>query len=245
MNDAQNAVAYEVDFPEAQYKIETEAGVTEYQLVDLVKIFRVYLAQYPNNDPTQQPTFQQALVPVDIDLLEGDSLEQWDGGQQTPPTGYPANTPAWLAQQQQPSQYPVTSMFNRTPVPTGLPWRLQAFGNQRPRYYLRGGNIGIVPTPNLGTYWIVVDHVPVPFGMQQSSDLSAFPARFKDAIAYKVCEYASLADKSSDSEVYQAKYELELGKLRQWRTTLQVNQPNKVLPITKRTWFRRRRTGWN
>jgi hypothetical protein len=250
INDAQNAVAYEVDFPEASEHYGTVNGQTEYQLVDLVKVLRVYVT----NGISQQP-----LIGTDITLLEGRTRDIFDQSSGIRSNG-PAMTPQWLAQQ--PSSYPIIGGWHGQglPAPVNSMWH-NIFGahgaqRQRPEYYLRGGYLGLVPPPDataaydingklISGFEIVVDHIPVPFTMSISADLSAFPARFKDAICFRVVADCLFSDKNSDYQAAEAKFASECVKLRKWKESLQADKSKTYMITTMRTWFRRRRTGWN
>ena len=250
INDAQNAVAYEVDFPEASEPYGTVAGQQEYQLVDLVKILRVYVT----NGISQQP-----LIGTDIGLLEGRTRDIFDQSSGIQSNG-PAMTPQWIAQQ--PASYPIIGGWRGQglPAPVNSVWH-NIFANgssrQRPEYYLRGGYLGLVPPPDATAVYdpitgkltsgfeIIVDHVPVPFTMSVSSDLSAFPARFKDAICFRVVADCLFSDKNSDYQAAEAKFASECVKLRKWKESLQADKSKTYMITTMRTFFRRRNTGWN
>jgi hypothetical protein len=251
INDAQNALAHEVDFPEASEHYGTVAGQREYQLVELVKILRVYVT----NGISQQP-----LVGTDITLLEGRTRDMFDQGHNIQNNGQPQMTPQWLAQQ--PAAFPVIGNFSgnyRGPVATNSIWHnvfAHGSAHQRPEYYLRGGFLGLLPPPSITAAYdingnltsgfeIVVDHIPVPFGMQVSSDKSAFPTRFKDALCYRVVADCLFADKSSDYQAAEAKYNSECEKIRKWKESLQADKTKTYMVTTMRTYFKRRRTGWN
>ena len=78
ISDAATALALEVDHPEASTSITTVANKAQYQMVDCIKILRVYVGI--------QGVTQQELFGTDIFTLEGDILEIYDQSSSIPGT---------------------------------------------------------------------------------------------------------------------------------------------------------------
>jgi hypothetical protein len=209
INQAQQQIALELDFPEASLTFSTTTGIQEYQMPELLKILRVYIAGQP-------------IVPTTIPALEGDQIEFWD---QTAAN----NQTQW--QSQSGLAYPVAASQS-WPNAGNTPWQQ---GN-RPRFYMRGGNMGFVPKPS-GVYSVQVDIVPSPPTLVNSTDTSIFDTKFKDAICWKTCTYAFFADSNSLMATATQNYELEMRKLRAWKEDIQKMLPRGVFPITTRTYF--------
>jgi hypothetical protein len=181
---------------------------------ELLKILRVYIAGQP-------------IVPTTIPALQGDQIEMWDQTFQAGQT----NGTQW---QNQPAvAYPNIQASQGSPNAGNTPWTV----GERPRFYMRGGNMGFVPIPS-GSYAVQVDLVPTPPTLVNVTDDSVYPTNFKDAIVWKTCEYAFFADTNSLMATAVQNYQAELAKLRFWKTDLQKMLPRGVFPITVRTYFR-------
>ncbi|MDE2097418.1 MAG: hypothetical protein KGL39_09255, partial [Patescibacteria group bacterium] len=194
----------------------------EYELPQLVKILRVYLADTAGD--------QQPLVPTDLQTAAGIVAGTWD---QTSGTiqGAPQYTPQYLAQQG--TAFPVASQFGRPSLT--VPWQNVSLGTQRPMYYLRGGFLGVLPPP-LTTYTVKMDYVPQPPTLVANGDQSLFPDNFTDALAYKVLEYMAISDDNSRADSFRARYEQECRKLMdRFVSSLQGDKPRSLDPQTIRT----------
>lgn len=230
-NQAQRQIAFELDFPFATQTITTVPGQQLYQLVELMKVMRVYMVGANGS--------KQELLATDIYTLEGDIIQQYDNssGQRQ---GNPVQTPAWMVQP--PEAYPVTNVGisgrGGPPVPTKNVWG----PHSRPTYFFYGGYIGIVPTPAAASPQtvIAIDTIAMPQDMFVSSDNCSYPDIFIDAIMWKMVEYARYSDNSSLVQQAEAAYQNEVAtKLRPWLERLQATKPKTLVPITKRSYFRR------
>jgi hypothetical protein len=245
---AQNQLAFEVDFPQATLNIPLVPGQQEYQLVDLMKILRVYTAIYNADNVNFPYMFKHELIGTDLSTLNGEILEtyssaRWDAINSSAsftPTGPPFGGPGCRTSGQ--------------PYPTKLPWQFDGFqgtngsngvGNyhhQRPMYYLRGGYIGVVPVPITTTpaTYLMMDYTPAPPALVNTPDNSIFPDIFLEAISWKMIEYASYSDHNSAQMQAAQMYENEITKkLTPWIQRIQATKPKTLVPITKRTFFRR------
>jgi len=149
-NIASQEVIRDVEFPESRVTTTTVANQQEYATPELITVYRVYLAG-------------QLLTPTTLQVLEGHQSMDYDQNAlsgypvtttQTPGSGGPPGTtgpysPSWNVTP--PAAYPVANAFG-PPVADAQMWG----PNQRPRYYFRGGSIGIVPAP-AGVYDLVLD----------------------------------------------------------------------------------------
>ena len=208
-----DAVALAIEWPEATLTQSTVAGTQEYQLPLMLKLLRVYLAG-------------QECVPTTIPTMEGFPLELYD--QSTPATAIPRwkNEPS--------AAYPVTTHGEQGfPVPQ-VPW----VPNLRPRYYIRGGNVGFVPTPaNVVT--ITADIVPIPSKPGAGTDVILYPDFFNEALGTKVAELAKASDRHFDEAKYfQDRFEQHwLPQLRTWKEKFVWHLPRRPSPITYRTFY--------
>ena len=141
---------------------------------------------------------------------------------------------------QPPIAYPQIQAPIGGPYPTKLPWNVAA--NPRPQYYLRGGYIGVVPIPlqtNPATY-LMLDYIPAPPALVNTPDNSIFPDIFLEAITWKMVEYASYSDHNSAQGQAAQMYQNEVtNKITPWIQRIQATKPKTLVPITKRTYFRR------
>lgn len=230
---AQYQVAFEIDFPQATQSINAVGGQQEYQLLEMMKLMRVYVLG-PDGS-------KQELIGTDIYTLEGDIIQQYDNSSGTT-YGNPVQSSQLFVQPG--VQYPVTNIpisgRGGQPVPTKSPWG----PNSRPQYYLRGGYIGLVPTPlaSSPTTKIAMDFIPVPPALVLSSDLSLFPDIFLDALVWKMVMYARYSDNSSLVGQAEQAYRAEINdKIIPWLQRIQATKPKTLVPITKRVYFRRGR----
>lgn len=222
LNKAQRQLATEIDFPEATYTISTVSGQREYALTEMIKILRVYIVGTDGS--------QQILFGTNIGILEGDITESYDNTSGAF-LGQPVQSPQWLTQQ--PQAYPVQSPQIGGIVPTAAGYTQTS----RPQYYLRGGNIGLVPTP-VAVVTIKVDYVPMPPIVTSLSDTLEFPAHFMDALVYKMAQYSRMADNSPAAVQNMQLYQNELqNTIRPWKDSLQATKPKKFIPITKRSYM--------
>lgn len=232
-NQAQRQMSFEVDWPFSVQTITTVPNQQLYQLIELMKVMRIYMVGANGS--------QQELLATDIYTLEGDIIQVYDNssGQQQ---GNPVQTPAWLVQP--PQSYPVTSEITLTgrgsgPVPTKDAWGIGA----RPRYFMYGGSIGIVPTPATASPQTVirVEGVGMPQDMFVSTDNCLYPDLCLDAIMWKMVTYARYSDNSSLVQQAEMAYQNEMfTKVRPWLERMQATKPKTLVPITKRSYFRRR-----
>jgi hypothetical protein len=242
---AQNQLAFEVDFPQATQNYLLVTGQQEYQLTDLMKIMRVYTAVFNPDNPNFPYAFKQELIGTDIYTLEGDILQTYDNSSGTR-QGYPQQSSQYITQQ--PEAYPVVNVPIGGPYPTKSPWHNNFQspngngGGSRPQYYLRGGYIGIVPIPIQGTpaTYLLLDYIPAPPALVNTPDNSIFPDTFLEAIVWKMVEFASYSDHNSAQIQAAQMYQNEVtNKLTPWIQRIQATKPKTLVPITKRTYFKR------
>ena len=73
-NRAQNQLAFEVDFPQATQNFLLVTDQQEYQLPELMKLMRVYIASLNPANPNFPFAFKQELIGTDIYTLRATSL---------------------------------------------------------------------------------------------------------------------------------------------------------------------------
>ncbi len=220
-----------VRFPETRLTIAaTPAGQQEYAMPEMHEVKRVYV----NGQIC-------VLVYGSIDTLEGRQAlveDQTGSGVQAPGSGGPPGAggmmqPSWVMQT--PVSYPFINNWG-VPAPIAQPWG----AGSRPRAYLRGGSIGVVPAPGASSY-LVVEGVRVPTTLQNLTDAVVVPDNFMDAIGWKMCEYAQMADdsaQSADQRNYAGqKAEMEIRYLRTWKRQYSLDD-GQIYPATDRSNYR-------
>jgi hypothetical protein len=210
-NQAASQLVRDVEFPQSRIIGQTIMNQQEYPLPEFIRIIRVYVAG-------------QLVVPTSLQVLEGHQIEVYDQGQgdgisQTvpatgsggPPGVVPGFAPGWVVQS--PASYPVSNSWG-PPAPSSQVW----FNGQRPRYYFRGGSIGLVPAPS-GIVDIVIEGLRVPTPVINLTDAIPFPFNYGQALAWKVCELAKFSDdddRAADQRNYAAQqYEIHMRRIRQ------------------------------
>ena len=209
-NQAQTQVALDMEFPESTLTGYTTTNQQEYQMPELLSILRVYVAGQP-------------IVPTTIPALQGDQVMMYD---------MTANNYQTQWQSQASGVYPFASVPT-SPTGGNTPW----MQGERPRFYMRGGNMGFVPIPS-GSYLVTVDLLPQPPILVNPTDTSIYQTNFKDAICWKSVEYAFFADNNPQISLAQQNYQSELSKLRYWKEQMQKTLSHAPFPITRRTYFR-------
>jgi hypothetical protein len=194
-------------WPEATWTATTIIGQQEYALVEMVDLLRVYVAG-------------QILPKTSIPNLEGDQIQLFD---QTAPNFIPQ----WVYQGT--LSYPVSSDTGG-PFGMGLPWQ----SGDRPQYYKRGGNLGIVPPP-ANAVTIQIDGVPVANTLVQYTDQTILPYMATDAICWKTLMLTAVGEqKLQDAAQYDTAYKGALALLLSWRKTWDPWN-GQIFPITNRS----------
>ena len=238
---AQKMIVREIKWPESRFVFTTLPTVQEYQLQEVVKILRVYVAGQP-------------IVRTDIPTLEG---QQWQFNDQTGTVGGPGGTvvpgqppvlvgnqytPQWTSQS--PLAYPVASALG-FPSPSAQPW----MAGMRPRYFTRGGNLGLVPAP-LSSYVVVCDVIAQPVTLAYLTDTLVLPDIVMDAIAWKTVELAYYSDSQNPTSQQArqdalASYNTALRDAKAWRRQYDGVGPRGPNPLTQRSFYKKgnNRTG--
>lgn len=226
LNIARQQVMIDFQWPTGSWFANTSPGIQEYSLGDLNNVVRAYMQSQPNTAP-------QPLVYETINALEGDGLGLWD---QTAP-GF---APQWMSQA--PASYPVASDLGY-PVPVGVPWLPNA--SQRPKYYLRGGHIGILPAPS-NVCMLQIDVVPEaePFVLGNTTQTDILPWKALDAVVWKTMFYmASSTGNTQKMVMYEKAYSGDNGKggalgiLLSWKREFPEHRSRAPLFTTYRTRF--------
>lgn len=237
-------------WPECRVTTATIPNLQKYQLPEIIDVIAVYLQG-------------RLCIPTTKSIMEGNAIGKWDdgsiyqyGGPQYPPvpgndgpqgnTGYYA--PQWTVQT--PAQYPQANTYGggygSWPVPTGAPWNC----GSRPSFYLEGGFIGFVPTPNAGPVIIngeVQNNIdircilPHPDVVDEEMNLW-FPESCLSPLAWNMNEQMGYSDNSQTSmgraQYAATKYEREKN---QRRTDIKVytnarNQDNPKMITGRQYW---------
>src|ERR1700687_1281641 len=137
-----------IQWPDGTLTVTTSAN-QEYTLPPVLEILRVDING-------------QRLIPTTLSRLEGVSYGLFDQ------TGV-GNVPKWTLATAK--TYPVANSNLGYPTTAGsLPYNPL----QRPVYYMRGGNMGIVPPPTAGQT-LTIQIIPVPTDLVIGTDFSLFP----------------------------------------------------------------------
>ncbi|MGB8265195.1 MAG: hypothetical protein WCE44_02615 [Candidatus Velthaea sp.] len=166
--------------------------------------------------------------------------------------GTGANAPQWAVQS--PLSYPDANGTWCCPAPDAQPWHQF----QRPRYYWRGGWLGLVPAPSVACT-ISVDGIVQPDTITQSMLPNGMPVtltspeNFTDAIVFAALAIAKNADDGQRAEqqaqTAERNYEREKRKLLAWLGRREGQIRNGPKPQTMRPAYagyhmRRNRGGW-
>lgn len=221
----------EIFFPESRVTFLSQANVQEYPTdprgLGVHQIKRVYVNG-------------QLASPSNIETLIGAQTDNWDqsgSGSATLGSGAPIGTGGG-GQPQMSIATPITPPYlNSWGAPR--PSAASFFPGQPPRFYTRGGVIGIVPMV-VGA-WIAIDCVLVPATLTKLTDAVVVPDNFMEAVSWKVCEYANFADSASpgtaDSRNFaSAKYEKEIRKLKTFKRQYEIENVGAVPDTQRRYW---------
>jgi hypothetical protein len=237
---AQKATVAAVYFPESRLTLTGGlANYQEYTLPEAHEIYRVYI----NGQII-------ARTPGDIDTLQGMQTLYNDQtaqgvpvfpGSGAPPGSGGVAQPQWTVQT--PVAYPYLNAWG-PPAPQAQPY---APGNS-PRYYFRGGNLGIVPAIAAAGSSLVVEGVLVPTTITSPAQTMTVPDNFADAIDFYVCSRAWATDKDEVSQNMAsgalANYDKEIRKLRTWKRQYSADD-DQLMPLNYRAfyWFGQNRNG--
>ncbi|MGH7745687.1 MAG: hypothetical protein ACREQ5_12995 [Candidatus Dormibacteria bacterium] len=229
-NQAQQCLLRDVRFPQSRAIGSTVSNQQEYPIPDIIEIYRVYLAG-------------QLAVVTTLETIEGAQVQLWDQGfntgvqQQAPPSGsggppgvVPGFSPSWIVQQSE--QYPFQNVWG-TPAPDAQAWA----AGQRPRYYLRGGSLGLVPTPG-NIVSLVIDCLRVLPDSAHLTDESFFPLNFREALAWKMAEFAQFSDADS-SAAGRAQYAMQKYEQRMKQHREDIERMNGIEPRMPKFFSRR------
>lgn len=112
---------------------------------------------------------------------------------------------------------------------------------QRPRFYRRGGSLGIVPAPS-GGQTLSVDCVRVPSTLVNLTDTMTIPSNFKAAICWGAARTAWAAnDSDRANQQYQVaamRYQAEIGTLHTWMRQYGLDDPAPIPGPQIRQFFR-------
>jgi hypothetical protein len=237
---------------------------TNKELVDVTKFpdSRITQLTIPNQQLYQFPLMLsvraiyvdgQMIVPSDLNTLEGVQINMYDNtanGQTTPVSGgdYPIGStgtggPQWAAIS--PLSYPSTNGQWVYPAPDAQP----SNPYQRPRFYWRGGFLGLVPAP-AGVATIELDGVRQPDTIAAQGQILTTPDNYMDALVWGAGYRALLAEHSKEADasaqIWKGEYKDKVRQLLRWRGMNEGEQRNGPKPLTLRAaygrWHTRRRS---
>lgn len=227
---ANKRIVRDVLFPDSRIVVQTVQNQQLYAFPPLIKIFAIYVAG-------------QLVVPSDLPTIEGRQILQWQQNPNPSSTVTPGSdapfgaqgpyAPNWVVQE--PLSYPVSNGWASTAAPDAQPWWI----GQRPRYYWRGGQLGLVPSPaNSTPVDIVVDCVRLPDTVTTLSQTLTTPDNFMDAIVWAACALAKFSDdgaRAADQRDYaENRYSQEMRALKEWRGEFVGEQRDGPKVLTQR-----------
>lgn len=226
---ATKAIVARIRFPDSRLSLTTASANQEIQLPDTHRIHRVYL----NGQICVE-------IPGGIDTLEGNQIlfndQTATGALPTGSGAAPGGTaqlPQWAIQT--PTVYPYLNSWG-TPSPMSQPWIV----GSRPRYYRRGGFIGFVPAPAIGTI-VTVDCVLVPATLTSDTQFIMVPDNFADAIDAYVLNRALMSDRDPAAHAlakdWLSTLEGELRLLRTWKRDYSL-EDSQIMPVSERGFYR-------
>ncbi len=220
LNKACVQAAMDLPFTEGTWSFPTIADQREYAMLETVRILRVYILGAAGE--------KILLEPTDIPSMEGENQNYFDSSSSFI-QGQPKDTPQWIAEQPRP--YPNTfHQHNQHGFgKSSWIWR----HGDKPRWYMRYGNIGFVPPPN-AIYTVNVDHIPVPPTVVTLSDLLEFPELYRDILVFKMSEYSRQADGSSDGDRNNQKYMSKVKQQKEFWDKFQISKPMTFIPWVRR-----------
>jgi hypothetical protein len=229
---ANKRVVHDVLFPDSRIFTSTQINVQEYPIPWLLlKVYAIYVAG-------------QLIIPSDLPTLEGRQIGVYSSdfnpaalvtvGSGAPPGTQGPMAPRWMTQT--PLTYPVDGIRTCPPAPDTQPW----WCGQRPRYYWRGGSLGIVPSPaNTVPVIITIDCVRQPDTITSADDEMTTPENFMDTIVEDALRRAKYGDDGSRSErqmtIAQQNYLERVKDLRLWRGEFPGEQRDGPKVITQRS----------
>lgn len=208
-------VTRELRFPDSRMWFSTTSGVQEYELQEVLRIYRVYYAG-------------ELLPRTDIPTLEGYHIQLYDNTAQGagPSGGIPGGVPTLYYTPVAPqwSSAPITGApsLNGGGTSFAQPYSQPWYPGRRPVYYLRGGNLGIVPPPG-GSVPVAIDCVRQPAQISNDSQVLTLPDIAREALMFKVCLLAYQSDRGAEAQALRQNmansYAQELQNVRHWSQT--------------------------
>lgn len=237
-------------FPDCKVVVETVGGVQIYQFPLMLEVDGIYLAG-------------EIIVPSDLATLEGRQIGYYDnssGGTTQSPAPYgdqPIGTtgqsaPAWTVTE--PASYPDSTgtWSSGFPAPNAAPWTPY----QRPRYYWRGGWLGLPRIPANDGVPIQVDGVrqpdTIPYvtngGVTVAQPMTS-PENFKPGIVWAAACWAFFSNNDDNSRkqnaLCESNYQAEKKRMLSWRGTWEGKKPETPMVRTLRPQFSRQRVRRN
>lgn len=216
LNIAIKELTRDIRFPESRGVFTTIAGVQEYALQEQLRILRVYYAG-------------ESLPRTDIPTMEGYQIQMYDNtaqgagpggliepGQPSPLLQTPC-APQWTSVPAQ-SAPVMEGMGTSFAQPYSQPW----YPGRRPVYYLRGGNLGIVPAP-AGAVTVVIDAIRQPASLTNTSQELMLPDICRQCLMWRTVFLCYASDRGEGAEVLRGiadkNYQSELLEVRHWSNT--------------------------
>lgn len=134
--------------------------------------------------------------------------------------------PSWVIAQE-PLTYPVQNTWSRSIRPDSQPWGLSC--NQPPRYYWRGGKVGVVPNTTSPGVVIALDCVRSPDQITRAGQVLTVPDDWKACIAADVMRQCYIGDADSKhiqlAQMWESSYKDYEKEILLWRGTFEGEGP--------------------
>jgi hypothetical protein len=215
LNIANKELIREIRFPESRCWFNTTTGVQEYELNEMLRILRCYYAG-------------ESVPRTDIPTLEGYQIQMYDNTAQGagPGGGIPSGVPTLyytsVAPQWSSAQSQGAPGISGGSTSFAQPYSQSWYPGRRPVYYVRGGNLGIVPPPG-GTVPIVLDCIRQPSQIMDDSTALTLPDICRQALMFKMGALAYLSDRGAEAQAlrsgFLSEYAKELTYIRHWQET--------------------------
>ena len=230
----------DVLFPDSKVIQSTVANKQLYQWPLMLRTDALYVAG-------------ELIVPSRIETLEGRGLWTWDAsnvnnlptvGSDAPAGTVGAQAPAWTVTE--PVSYPDATGTWCQPAPPTPAVEAQAWNDlQRPRYYWRGGFLGISPPPanSSPVVQMQLDGVRQPDTIVADNQTLTTPDNFMECIVFAGIALAFFNDTSATGtqkqQAAEETYGMHKRRIMRWRGMYEGPLPNLVRPQVLRPMFSR------
>lgn len=209
-------VTRDILFPLSSAWFNTIAGVQEYQIPEIIRIYQCYYAGelLPRTDTMTLEGYQTQMYD---NTAQGGGPSGSVGTNASAPTVYQTTVaPQWSAagSEAAPGDGGATSFA----FDGSQPW----YPGRRPVFYSNGGNLGLVPAP-AGVVPVMIRCVRQPAQITTDGQTLSLPDVARQCLMWRVVNLAYLSDRGQEAQALRqnadAMFQKELSELRHWRQT--------------------------